>query len=215
MPMNIPSFALPVVLLATSACASVDIDRVQEINPFKRNQETAPAPVRSGETSGTPPAVPAPAAPDPTATSPRASYQVPRGGDNTISFSMAGCLDGCPIVNVMIDPDNYWQRVAPEGSRTGQGRTRLYDDVANSFQAQGFYNFQGDLNIMPGNAALCSDYQPGGQVFYMSLSRNSGHRTINFDSGCAGSASADGAADAINALVGITDFMDVVSGSAK
>jgi hypothetical protein len=128
---------------------------------------------------------------------------------------MAGCLEGCPIVNVMIDPDNYWQRVAPEGSKTGQGRARLYDDIANAFQAQGFYAFQGALDIMPGNSALCSDYQPGGQVFYVSLSRNNGNRVINFDSGCAGSASADGAADAINSLVSITDFMDVVSGPAK
>ncbi len=215
MPMKLSNFVLPTLLLGVSACQSVDMQRVQEINPFKRNQDAAPAPVRTGDTSGSPPPATTPAAKPAPAAPARASYQVPRGGDSTISFSMAGCLDGCPIVNVMIDPDNYWQRVAPEGSKTGQGRAKLYDDVSNAFQAQGFYLFQGELNIMPGNEATCSDYQPGGQVFYVSLSRNNGHRTINFDSGCAGSASADGAADAINALVGITDYMDVVSGTAK
>jgi hypothetical protein len=214
-PMKLSYLAVPSLLLGLSACQSVDVQRVQEMNPFKRNQEAAPAPVRTGDTSGSPPPAATPTAKPAIAPPARVNYQVPRGGDNTISFSMAGCLDGCPIVNVMIDPDNYWQRVAPEGSKTGQGRAKLYDDIANAFQAQGFYLFQGELNIMPGNEATCSDYQPGGQVFYVSLSRNSGHRIINFDSGCAGSASADGAADAVNTLVGITDYMDVVSGAAK
>jgi hypothetical protein len=46
-PIKLSTLALPSLLIAASACQSVDMERVQEINPFKRNQAEAPAPVRT------------------------------------------------------------------------------------------------------------------------------------------------------------------------
>ncbi|MCA8901176.1 MAG: hypothetical protein KDA53_07980 [Hyphomonas sp.] len=139
-------------------------------------------------------------------------YDLPLGGPDTISLSVVPCADGCPVTNVLIDPDNYWQRTAVDGVTSGDGTDGLYDRIAAAFEAQGFYLFEGTLDIEGGNAATCPDYYEAGQIFYISLSREGASRRINFDAACGGSASADGAADAINTLVQMRDFMDIVSG---
>jgi hypothetical protein len=203
------TMALPFIALAVlAACQSGDLGRVSEMNPFRRAAPAArePAPIRAGDVNSERP--PAPIAALPTGP----AYEIPRGGENTISLSVTGCAVGCSVVNVMLDPDSYWQRKAPEDNTTGRGRAELYDTVANVFQANGFYAVRGAVNIMPENTDLCPDYQAGGQVFFMSLSRNSANRTIAFDTGCAGSATADAAADAINTLINVSDYMDIVSG---
>jgi len=205
--------ALPVLAVALSACQSRDLG--------KYNPLSARMPSGSGPAASTPaaPTVAEPAAPavsDVPAAAPAPSatgYQLPMGGPNTISMSVTSCAEGCPVVNVLLDPDNYWQRTADDGVISGQGRDGLYNEVANAFQAQGFYAFQGTLDIMKGDERTCPDYYDAGQIFFINLARNSASRRINFDSACGGSASADGAADAINKLVSLRDFMDIVSGT--
>jgi hypothetical protein len=219
------------VLLAGCATVNERVSKTLENNPFTKKKDEAPV---VSTPAPTPPSTPTTtttttrtSTPSQTTSSTRTSttrtstprvtapaYSVPTGGPNTFSLSVSSCLSGCEIVNVMIDPDNYWQRTATGATTKGQSRARMYDDVANAFQAQGFYAFQGQLDILPGNDKTCSDYAPGGQVFFLSMSRNSGQRIVNYDTGCAGSASADAAADAINTLVQITDYMEVVSGNA-
>jgi hypothetical protein len=190
-----------------AGCSSTNLGKA---NPFgKSASETpktvkTPAPIvdRTGTLSETQVGKPA-----------HPSYVVPKGGPNTFSLSVSPCVSDCEIVNVMLDPDNYWQRTSSDSVTTGQGRAGLYDDVTNAFQAQGFYAFQGALKITEGSEKTCPNHEANGQAFYISLSRNSGARTVTFDTGCAGSASADGAADAINTLVTIGDYMAIVDGS--
>ena len=199
------SLTLTAALVALTACETADFERMNPLKP-RTTAEGPAAPIRDGDVAERPVAAPS------DATNASVGYEMPVGGENTFSLSVTGCLDSCPVVNVLLDPDNYWQRTAPEGVISGQGRDKLYDDVTNLFQAQGFYALKGQINILPGYDALCSDYAEPGQVFYISMSRNSGRRQLNFDTGCAGSAAADGAADAINGLIGLPEYMDIVSG---
>lgn len=190
-----------------AGCSSTGLG---DVNPFGKSATAEPKPVktpapiedRTGALSEMQVGKPA-----------KPSYAVPKGGPNTLSLSVSPCVTDCEIVNVMLDPDNYWQRTSSDAVTTGQGRTGLYDDVSNAFQAQGFYAFQGALSINKGSEKTCPEHEAGGQAFYLSLSRNNGTRTVTFDTGCAGSASADGAADAINTLVTIGDYMAIVDGS--
>ncbi len=226
---QIATFAVALSAAFTlTGCASGEfernIEKIRQSNPLKNfgKKKKDPAPVTTGQTSGqteaqtdvetgrqtseTAQTVPAVSAPSST------GYDMPVGGANTISLSVSSCINGCPVVNVLLDPDNYWQRSAPEGVTSGQGREGLYNEVSNIFQAEGFYTFRGELDIIKGNQSTCSDYQAGGQAFFISLSRNNARRRINFDTGCAGSASADAAADAINSLIEVRDFMSVING---
>lgn len=187
--------------LALTGCNTTDIDRMKDMNPFKTQ---APADI---ETEQTDTAANTPAAPVP------ARYELPLGGENTFSLAVTGCLDGCPVVNVMLDPDNYWQRTIQNDVTSAASRKGLYDEVTNVFLSQGFYAFKGTLDIVPGNDATCPTHEAGGQIFFVSLARNGSQRRINFDTGCQGTASADAAADAINGIVGIRDYMDIVSGN--
>lgn len=199
-----------VALFGFAACQSVDTDRIREFNPFKPRTE-APAPIRTGDAARKP-ATPTPSTPvanAPAALPPRL------GGPDTVGIVVASCVKGCPAVTVLLDPDNYWQRTASGSQTTGNGRANLYADVLSAFAAQGFYGFEGGLNIVEGNRQLCPDYQPGGQLYRLSLSRKGGYRNIQFDTGCVGSPSADGAADAINAMAGISDFVNIVSGTGR
>lgn len=222
---QIATFAAALAAAFTlTGCASGEfgrnIEKMRQSNPLKNfgKKKEDQAPVTTGQTSGE---TDAPAAsqisePKQTAASPTApssvDYDMPIGGANTISLSVSSCISGCPVVNVLLDPDNYWQRTAPEGVTSGQGREGLYNEVSNIFQAEGFYTFRGKLDIIEGNQSTCSDYQAGGQAFFISLSRNNARRRINFDTGCEGSASADAAADAINSIINVRDFMAVING---
>lgn len=201
-------------LALLAGCTTADYERVRDMNPFNTTEtgdaapaETEGAPIedKTGELSEAQVGKPA----EPAAT----SYVIPAGGPNTFSLSVSSCLDGCEVVNVMVDPDNYWQRTSADAVISGQGRDGLYDDVTNAFQAQGFYAFQGKLDITPGSEKTCPDHEAGGQAFFMSMSRNSGNRVVTYDSGCAGSASADAAADAINTVITISDYMAIVDGN--
>ncbi|MGH1421424.1 MAG: hypothetical protein ACRBEQ_06370 [Hyphomonas sp.] len=189
-------------LLGVAGCTTTDMDRMKEMNPFKASD--TPAEIVTEDT-GTPDTT------APTVTT--GSYELPLGGENTFSLAVTGCVEDCPVVNVLLDPDNYWQRTVQNEVTSAAGRKGLYDDVTNVFLAQGFYAFKGTLDIMPGNDATCPTHEAGGQIFYFSLARNGSQRRVNFDTGCQGTASADAAADAINGIVEIRDYMDIVSGN--
>ncbi|MEZ5997976.1 MAG: hypothetical protein R3B98_04720 [Hyphomonas sp.] len=191
--------ALPVLALALSACET----DLGQYNPLASRAPAEPAVTTPAATTEEPAVLP----------SASIDYDMPVGGPDTISLSVTACLDGCPVVNVLLDPDNYWQRTAEEGVISGQGRDGLYNEVSAAFQSQGFYAFQGTLDILKGNDLTCPDYYDASQVFFINLARNDTSRRINFDAACGGSASADGAADAINTLVTMRDFMDIVSGT--
>lgn len=190
-------------LLGVAGCTTTDIDRMKEMNPFQDTEAPTETVTEDPDVTETT----APTAPVSTA------YELPLGGENTFSLAVTGCLDDCPVVNVLLDPDNYWQRTVQNEVISAQGRNGLYDDVTNVFLAQGFYAFKGTLDILPGNDATCPTHEADGQLFYFSLSRNGSQRRINFDTGCQGTASADAAADAINGIVEIRDYMDIVSGN--
>ena len=205
--------ALPALALALSACQSRDLGKYNPLNA-RMPSSTAPAANAPAAPAAAEPAAPVVSdAPAPAPAVATSGYQLPVGGPNTISLSVTSCAEGCPVVNVLLDPDNYWQRTADDGVISGQGRDGLYNEVSDAFQAQGFYAFQGTLDIMKGDERTCPDYYDAGQIFFINLARNSASRRINFDSACGGSASADGAADAINKLVSLRDFMDIVSGT--
>lgn len=195
-------FTLAILALGasiTSACAS--------LAPPNRAPEAA-APIIAGSTttraeSAAPAAIPEPA------------FQLPAGGPDTVGLAVTGCIDGCPVVSVLIDPDGYWQRTSPDGDTSGQAEPGVYDIVTDIFTTEGLYAFEGRLDLVPANRELCPDHEPGGQVFFLSLAREGSTRRINFDSGCAGSAAADAAASAINALIGVDAYMDIVSGPSE
>lgn len=188
---------------------SAGVKQVQKVNPFRNKDEEA----QTSQTTTTTTTTSTRTTLASTRTASALNYQIPTGGPNTFSFAITNC-DACPFTNVMIDPDNYWQRRDSKGVIGGQGRAGLYNDVTNAFQAQGFYYFEGAIDIVPSNTELCPTQVGSGQTFHISMRRNNGARKVIFDASCAGSASAEGAAEGINTVIGITDFADIVSGAA-
>ncbi len=189
---------------AGTAALALTVAACTVLPPPTRTPEAA-APITEGVTTARPKIPVAVSIPEP-------SFSLPDGGPDTLGLAVTGCFTGCPVVSVMIDPDGYWQRMSPDGDTSGQAEPATYAALDDIFAAQGLYAFEGRLDLVPENAALCPDHQPGGQVFFMSLARKGSSRRINFDSGCAGSAAADAAASAINALIGVEAYMDIVSG---
>lgn len=181
----------------TAACAAL---------PPPTRPADAGAPITAGI------AQPRAAKPAPLQPIPDPAYALPPSGPDTLSLAVTGCFDGCPVVSVLLDPDGYWQRTAPEGNTSGKASDGLYDQLTTLFAAQGFYAFEGRLDLVKENTPLCTTHEAGGQVFFLGLARSGTSRQINYDTGCAGSSSADAAADAINALVGVAEYMDIVSG---
>ena len=195
--MTVRTHALTATLaLAATACTTL---------PPPTRPPEAGAPIKMGVTTARPDTVAPPAIPEP-------GFKLPDGGPDTIGLAVTGCFNGCPVVSVLIDPDGYWQRTSPDGDTSGQADPALYAAVSDVFAAQGLYAFEGRLDLVPENAPLCPDHEPEGQVFFFSLAREGSSRRINFDSGCAGSAAADAAASAINALIAVEAYMDIVSG---
>lgn len=135
----------------------------------------------------------------------------PLGGDNTISISVANCFN-CPMVNVLIDPDGYWQRSEGDGVITGQADPGLYNAIVQSVAAGGLYSWPERVDIIPAVQATCPDHAGKGQLFFMGLSLAGQRRQTVFDAGCAGSNYADQAANAINQVSRITPFQDILSG---
>ncbi len=143
---------------------------------------------------------------------PQPDFDVPEGGPDTVGLAVAGCLEGCTSISVLLDPDNSWQRTGPEGTITGQSRKGLHTAVVDALRANGLHLITDRLDILPGNSPVCPEYTEGGQVIQFALAEAGSLRQIVFDTGCAGSASATAARDAVNALVVISELMDILAG---
>ena len=142
-----------------------------------------------------------------------AAYELPLGGDDTISLSKTDCVDGCPVVSVLLDPDDYWQRSAPDSAYSGIGREGFYDSVAMIFEAEGFYDREHPVDILKDNPDTCPQYLEPGEVYFINLARAGiGHR-INYDSACTGSAEALRAQNATEALAGLPDLTHIFEGT--
>lgn len=161
---------------------------------------------RNGDISGR--YLPLPAQPD-------AVYELPTGGPDSISISVTDCEAGtCSAVNVLLDPDNYWQRTAEDGAYSGIAPGDLYASVKTAFEDQGFNDTGSMLDITKDNPALCPQYLQRGRVYHMHLGRGDypGQR-IDFDTGCSGSLDARRAEFVIKALAELSDLTHIFEGT--
>ena len=139
---------------------------------------------------------------------------LPLGGPHTISISVMYCTQNCPIVNVMLDPDNYWQRTSEDGAYSGTGPDGLYSAVSNAFLAQGFDDASGILHVTKDNTIACPQYLERGRIYKIRLGRGAGiGQLINYDSACYGSLDAVRAKNATDALAGLTDLTHIFDGT--
>ena len=136
----------------------------------------------------------------------------PRGGENTISVSVANCFN-CPMVNLMFDPDGYWQRTENERVLTGQTNPQLYKSLVQIMAGFGLYTWPNQTTILPAIEDTCPKYFGEGQFFFISLGLGGQRRQTLFDGGCAGSDFADRATGAINQISAIKTFQDILAGS--
>ena len=135
----------------------------------------------------------------------------PQGGENTISLSVANCPT-CPMVNVMVDPDGYWQRSEAGGVITGQSSPALYNNMVQSLAAGGLYNWPSNISIIPSFEATCPQYLGQSQVFFISMSLAGTRQRTLFDAGCAGSNYANDAVAVINQISQNRMFQDILAG---
>jgi len=146
---------------------------------------------------------------------PDAAYELPTGGPESISISVMDCeMGGCPVVNVLLDPDNYWQRTAEDGAYSGIAPGDLYASVKAAFEDQGFNDTGSMLDITKDNPALCPQYLQRGRVYQIHLGRGDkpGQR-IDYDSGCSGSLDARRAEFVIEALAELSDLTHIFEGT--
>jgi len=146
---------------------------------------------------------------------PDAAYDLPTGGPESISIAVMDCkMPGCPIVNVLLDPDNYWQRTSNDGAYSGIAPGDLYASVKSAFEDQGFDDVASVLDITKDNPAACPQYLQRGLVYYIHLGRGGkpGQR-INYDTGCSGSLDARRAEFVTEALAEMTDLTHIIDGA--
>ena len=145
---------------------------------------------------------------------PEAAYELPTGGPGTISISIMDCSTGaCPVVNVMLDPDNYWQRTAEDGAYSGIAPGNLYEDVAEAFEAQGFDDADSVLDITKDNPDACPQYIGRGNVYFIHISRGETGQRINYDTACTGSLDERRAKNVTQALAEMTDLTHIFEGA--
>ena len=143
------------------------------------------------------------------------AYELPTGGPDSISLSIMDCeACGCPVVNVLLDPDNYWQRTAEDGAYSGIAPSDLYASVKAAFEGQGFDDTGSVLDITKANPAACPQYLQRGRVYYIHLGRGGapGQR-IDYDTGCSGSLDARRAEFVIGALAELSDLSHIFEGT--
>ena len=146
---------------------------------------------------------------------PDAPYKLPTGGPDSISIAIMDCkMPGCPIVNVLLDPDNYWQRTSNDGAYSGIAPGDLYASMQAAFEDQGFDDVASVLDITKDNPAACPQYLQRGLVYYIYLGRDGkpGQR-ITYDTGCSGSLDARRAEFVTEALAEMTDLTHIIDGA--
>ena len=145
---------------------------------------------------------------------PAAAYELPTGGPHSISIAIMDCeAGGCPVVNVLLDPDNYWQRTAEDGAYSGIAPGDLYASVKAAFEDQGFDDTDSVLDITKDNPALCPQYLKRGQVYYIHLGRGETGQRIDYDTGCSGSLDARRVKFVTEALAEMTDLTYIFDGA--
>jgi len=145
---------------------------------------------------------------------PDAAYELPTGGPHSISISIMDCQTaGCPVVNVLLDPDNYWQRSAEDGAYSGIAPGDLYAAVKTAFEDQGFDDTDSVLDITKDIPALCPQYLQRGRVYYIHLGRGDTGQRINYDTGCSGSLDARRAEFVTEALAEMSDLTHIFEGA--
>ncbi len=145
---------------------------------------------------------------------PAKAYELPIGGPHSISIAIMDCqAGGCPVVNVLLDPDNYWQRSADDGAYSGIAPDGLYASVIAAFEDQGFDDTDSVLDITKDNPALCPQYLQRGRVYYMHIGRGETGQRIDYDTGCSGSLDARRAKFVTEALAEMTDLTHIFDGA--
>jgi hypothetical protein len=145
---------------------------------------------------------------------PDAAYELPTGGPHSISISVMNCeAGGCPVVNVLLDPDNYWQRTAEDGAYSGIAPGDLYASVKAAFEDQGFDDTSSVLDITKDNPALCPQYLRRGRVYYIHLGRGETGQRIDYDTGCSGSLDARRIEFVTEALAEMSDLTHIFEGA--
>ena len=160
----------------------------------------------AGQAAGTSRYAPLPAAP-------ADAYDLPLGGPQTISLSVMDCGETCQTVNVMLDPDNYWQRSSMDSDYSGIAPGDLYDAVAAAFRAQGFDDADSVLDIVKENATACPQYLERGRVWFIHLSHGETGQRITYDTACAGSIDAVRARKVTEALADLPDLTHIFEGT--
>ena len=146
---------------------------------------------------------------------PDAPYELPIGGPDSISLAIMDCkMAGCPVVNVLLDPDNYWQRTSEDGAYSGIAPGDLYASVKTAFEEQGFDDVGSVLDITKDNPAACPQYLQRGLVYFIHIGRGeqAGQR-INYDTGCSGSLDARRAEFVTEALAEMSDLTHIIDGA--
>jgi hypothetical protein len=144
---------------------------------------------------------------------PNLSHRLPLGGPHTISLSITDCAEDCPVVNVMIDPDNYWQRTADSGATSGTAPDGLYAAITEAFLAQGFNETDSELTITKDNPDTCPQYLERGHVYFMHIGRGETGQRIDYDTACNGSLDARRAENLTAALAELSDLTHIFEGA--
>lgn len=143
---------------------------------------------------------------------PEAAYDLPLGGPETISIAIMDCGETCSTVNVMLDPDNYWQRTSEDGAYSGIAPDGLYASVVAAFEAQGFDDAEGVLDITKDNPDACPQYLERGRIWFIYLGRGETGQRINYNAACTGSIDARRAQKVTVALAALPDLTHIFEG---
>lgn len=150
----------------------------------------------------------------PLAARPDTTYELPTGAPESISIAIMDCPEtGCRIVNVLLDPDNYWQRTAEDGTYSGIAPGDLYASVKAAFEEQDFDDTDSVLDITKTNPVACPQYLGRGRVYYIHIGRGETGQRIDYDTGCSGSLDAHRAKSVTEALAEMTDLTHIFEGA--
>jgi hypothetical protein len=144
---------------------------------------------------------------------PTLTHRLPLGGPHTISLSITDCAETCPVVNVMIDPDNYWQRTADGRATSGTAAGGLYASITDAFLAQGFDDTDSVLSVTKDNPDTCPQYLERGRVYFMHIGRGETGQRIDYDTACNGSLDARRAENLTAALAELPDLTHIFEGA--
>lgn len=141
------------------------------------------------------------------------SHRLPLGGPDTISLSITDCAEDCPVVNVMIDPDNYWQRTSDGGATSGTAPDGLHASITEAFLAQGFDDTDSVLSVTKDNPDTCPQYLERGRVYFFHVGRGETGQRIDYDTACNSSLDARRAENLTVALAELPDLTHIFEGA--